>query len=77
MGHEEDATDTAQLTNRSATREGISGKDVKWKMGFVVIHAGEWDVRVGAWDGGTTSSPGPLYTVLPLDKCGHHHAPKR
>jgi hypothetical protein len=48
-------------------------------MGFVEIHASERDVGVGAYctgDGGTTSSPGPLLRVLPLDKCGHHNAPK-
>jgi hypothetical protein len=42
MGHD-DATDTVQLTHRSATREGIGGKDVRRKMGFVEIHASERD----------------------------------
>lgn len=65
MGYDEDATDTVQLTNRSATREGISVKDARWKMGFVEIHTSERNVRRGVLtgDGGTTtSSPGPLYT---------------
>jgi hypothetical protein len=62
MGYDEDATvtDTVQLTNRSATREGISVKDVRWKVGLVEIHTSERDVRRGCLLG----TVAPLLVVL-------------
>jgi hypothetical protein len=62
MGHEEGSANTVQLT-RSATR---GSKGDRWKMGleFVEIHVSERMLKgVLPGDGGTTSSPGPLYTA--------------
>jgi len=57
MGHEEEAlaTDTVQLTDQSTARERMSGKDVRWRMRFVEIHASERDVKRGCLVLGTVA----------------------